>query len=322
MANVLISRTDRIGDLVLSLPVLEALKVRNPNWRVGYLVNRYTAPLLENHPLLDYVIKVEVSGDGRGGIKDISELKRVLSQVKMNSIDIALVLHSKPSIAFLFYLAKVKERVGISGRYYSFLYTKKVRPPRKSIHTVERNLLFLKALGVDAHLLEPKLYLTRDELKVGDKLWGFSDKKRVLLHLSSKTAKTWPEDRFCRLAEYLVESDFKVALTGRYRNCRGGECLSYSEDLDLRRLMALIKKANLVVAGSTGVLHIAAALRTPTFALFDPSFKDHVIKWRPMGDTHKIFVPQKDLREITPEMLKGDIISFFKKYRDPIQGQG
>jgi len=313
MKNVLISRTDRIGDLVLSLPVLESLKSACPDWRVGYLVNEYTAPLLKNHPLVDYVIKTKVRGDNRGGIKNLTEFKRLLKEIKSLPVDIAVVLHSKPSIAYLFYRCHVKERIGIDGRYYSFLYTKRVKIPSTPIHTIDRNLLFLVPLGLKHRATKPRLYLKEDEIREGEKLWSYFQKPRIVLHLSSKTARTWPEEYFCLLADSLIKDGFTVALTGKYKKCRVEGCLDFDEKLDLRRLMALIKKANLVIAGSTGVLHVASALGTPTFALFDPSLKDHVTKWRPVGESHKIYLPRKKLEEITPKKLKEDIIHFFSK---------
>ncbi len=304
--RVIIARTDRLGDVVLSIPVLEAIKRVKPEWSVGYLVNPYTAPLLLHHPMIDFTIKIRVRGRNRGGIKGLMEFKRILIALRQNEIDIALVLHSKPSIALLFYLAGVPERVGISGRYYSFLYTKRVSIPKKPIHTSMRNLLFLKLIGIDSPLIPPTLFLTEEEVKRGKDLWGDSKGKRVILHTSSWTARTWPEDNFWRLAENLKERGYKVALTGRHRKKNEG-IFDFGERLNLRDLMALIKNSDLLIAGSTGVLHIAAALGVPTIGLFDSKLKDHVTLWHPLGKGHLVLVPKNDLSEITPDTVMEEV---------------
>jgi heptosyltransferase-2 len=308
----LICRTDRLGDVILSFPVASILKRTDPEAFVVYLVNPYAAPLLENNPYIDHWMTVRVRGEDRGGILNLKEFRTTLKRVKELAFDVALALHSKPTVAQMLFLSGIKMRIGPKGRYYSFLYTHRVKIV-KGIHITERNLGFLRAIGLDGSIERPKIYLRSDERERGEELWRGKSHPRVVLHLSARTAKTWPQSNFFELARRFIKSKVSIALTGRFKGAPVEGALPFRENLSLRDLISLLSQSDAVVTGATGIMHIAAAIDIPLFAIFDPSIPYLVEEWEPLGKEKTLYLPKKRLDEIEPERVFRDVINLLER---------
>jgi len=298
--KILIVRTDRIGDLILSTPVAEALKQKFPQAKIDFLIALYTAPILKNNPFINEIIL-----DDNRNVKGFFKLRKIIRQKKY---DIAIVLHPTLKLAGLLKSAGVTYRVGTGYRGYSFLFNRKHFQHRKTVerHELEYNLDMLKVLGLEPQKILPKLYLSpneKNEAGVFLKKMGVnSDDITVLIHPGSGgNALIWPAEKFGELADKLINSySVKVLVTGqagekilaeKMRSRMKQSFLDLTGKTDLRLLSAIIEKVDLSICNSTGPMHIAAALGVTTVALFCPIFTASPKRWGPYGEGHSVIFP-------------------------------
>jgi heptosyltransferase III len=298
LQNILVVRTDRIGDVILTLPAIEALKFHFPNAHIAVLVNSYTAGLME-------------------GIADVLTYNRVLApkpffemlaELRCARFDAAVVAFPRFRIALLLWLAGIPVRIGTGYRWYSFLFNRKIFEHRKTVekHESEYNLSLLQGLGcTGSSKHEAKIILSEQERKTASDIrhsLGIAETdKLVLVHPGSGgSARDWTPDNFSRLAAALKQKGFLVVITGGTsekdlvnsvsRNAGEG-VMPFISTLSLKEFAAFIETAKLFVANSTGPLHMAAVVGTPVIGFYPPIRVMSPRRWEPLTDKKVIFVP-------------------------------
>ncbi len=141
--NLLIVRTDSIGDVILSIPLIELIKEHFPECKISFLVRNYTLDLIKENYLIDnkLILKENV-----GKIN----FKENLEQIKKYNFDSVVVVYPTFEIALLLFLSKIKNRIGTGYRWYSFLFNQKIFEHRKYglKHELEYNLNLLQIFGI------------------------------------------------------------------------------------------------------------------------------------------------------------------------------
>jgi heptosyltransferase-2 len=296
--NILVVRTDRIGDVILTLPTIQALKLNFPNAHIAVLLSSYTAGLVEG--IADVLI-YNKEAEPKPFFEMLTELRRA-------QFDAAVIAYPRFRIALLVWLAGIPVRVGTGYRWYSFLFNKKIFEHRKTIekHEAEYNLSLLKGLGCDVSSKpEVKIKISEKERRTASDIlqsMGISFYDRlVLLHPGSGgSAREWKPENFATLAADLKKKGYDVVITGgktetelvqRVAQNAGEGVRSLVSTLKLKEFAALIQTAKLFIANSTGPLHIAAAVGTPVIGFFAPVRVMSPKRWGPLTDQKKIFVP-------------------------------
>jgi len=294
--KVLFVRTDGIGDLILTLPAATALKQQRPDVRLSYLVSRYAAPVLEHHPDVDEILY------DPGFENDIAR-----RQLLRRGFD--AIVFFKPYRGWFWsaYRAGIRRRIGTGYRWYSLLLSDKVYEHRSRFdkHESEYNLNLLKPLGVSAqHPKPPRLYLTPFEISQANEILTDLTRPRVIVHPGNIYARNWTSERYFDLTRELRTHGFSVILTGseqEWKNFNRPERDAYLENsgalnlmgrLNLRQFIAVVSQCDLVVSGSTGPMHVAAALGVATVSLFDPRRGSSTVRWGPLGDRGVVFKPE------------------------------
>ncbi len=298
MQNILVVRTDRIGDVILTLPTVEALKSNFPNASVTMLVSSYTCLLVEN-------IAGTLVYDRDEKPKSFFEMQK---EIRNAHFDIVIVAHPRFRIALLLLLARIPIRVGTGYRWYSFLFNRRIYEHRKTAekHEAEYNLSLLKGLGlIVSSKPEVKISISQQEKEKASnvrQLLGISDTDRlVLLHPGSgRSARDWSPERFARLAAELTKLGYKVVITGgpgeetlvnRVANEAENSVKPFISTLNLKEFAAFIQTAKLFIANSTGPLHIAAIVGTPVIGFYPPVRVMSPKRWGPLTDKKAVFVP-------------------------------
>jgi len=318
VAGYIVSRTDRIGDLILSLPVAEAIKQGDPGAEVYYVTSPRTSEIARACPFVDGVIEYDETS---GGIGQVFELARA---VKALGAETALVLRPTLKVALAFALAGIPRRVGTAYRYYSFLFTRTVREHRKFAeqHEAEYNLSCLRAvLDVGDGRYSPVIRVdgaaesfARESMKERD----LEHKGFVIVHPGSGgSARNLTLRSYARLAD-IIESKFalrvlvtagkdELPLIDEMDGQRSRESLRLAGIPRLLDLAAVVAQARLFVSGSTGPMHLAAAMGTPTLSFFSPVRSCSPRRWGPMGDAVTVLMPP------VPECptCKGDTCEYF-----------
>ncbi len=151
----LVIRTDRIGDLVLSTPVLTAIKFHFPGSHITMMVSPYAADALENNPNINQVI-LDDRINKYPGVKGFIRLVR---KIRKGKFEVGILLKPTFRLAFLLFLAGVKYRIGTGFRLYQIFFNRKVYVHRKVNlkHEVEYNLDLLSSLGITPGEIFPKV---------------------------------------------------------------------------------------------------------------------------------------------------------------------
>jgi ADP-heptose:LPS heptosyltransferase len=324
--NILLIRTDRIGDVILTLPLVDTLKYNYPDAKIDIMVNKRVFELVQDYPNINKVHAIE-----KDSIKDILRIS------KSDNYDTAIIVRPLFSIALAVFLSGIKYRLGTGYRWYSFLFNIKHFQHRKySIkHELEYNLDLLNELKCERiEDIVPK-FLVNDNLlvKVKQKLIDKGvnlSKDIVIFHPGTLgSAKSWSVENFVKLIHLLYDDkscDFSLLVTGTISDNYVlnkiedivGIKVVIIKDLDLIEYPALCKLAKIFVSNSTGPIHIAAAVGTFCVGFYSPIKVESAVRWAPYTEKKKIFTPEVNGRNI-PDNVMDSIIpervfEFIKNY--------
>lgn len=292
--NVAIVKLSALGDVVHALPVAAALRAARPAARVTWLVEARNAPVLAGHPAVDRVVTVDTRRWRRARtpaalgttIRELAALRRTLRAARF---DVAIDLQDLVKSGVLTAMTGAPVRVGFTADYCreraSALFTnRRVRPPATAHHVVDRYLSLLSALDVTPPA-RGEFHLPCDdaaEAAIDDAFAAAGLKARDRLVVvnpgAGRPEKQWPAARFADLAARLVRDGAGRVLVvwgpgerdvARTIAEHGRAVLA--PPTDLLALVAVLRRASVVVAADTGPLHLAAALGVPCVGLFGPT---------------------------------------------------
>ncbi len=319
--HIILSRTDSIGDVMLTLPSAGLLKQRLPGVRITFIGRRYTLPVLSRCVHIDDSIALE----------DLLDMGDAGAVSRLAALRATAIVHVFPErrVAAWAKHAGIGLRIGTSHRWWHWLTCNERIPfsrRRSDLHEAQLNVKLLAPLGINA--LPPLDELTR--------LSGFSaprpeasvaalvrpDRINVVLHpLSKGSAVEWGLERYAELIKALDPQRHHAIITGtaaeaeRYRlglPLNLAHVADAGGRLDLHQLIALIGASQALVAASTGPLHIAAACGITAIGLYADVRPIHPGRWGPIGArAHSLVAPPpQDSRDavaliqaITPQQV-------------------
>ncbi len=308
LKNILVVRTDRIGDVVLSLPLARIIKEKYPDAKITFLVREYTKALALNNPFIDEVITLEEKSSKVLIRKNVVKLRK-------QNFDIAFIVYPTLKISLIIFLSGIKNRVGSGYRLYSFLFNKKIFEHRKDAlkHELEYNLGLLSAIGIKntggINNVSFDLNVSKSSLdKVSATLNSIgirSDEKFIIIHPGSGgSAVDLPVEKFKELIKLLTDKKYKIVLTGNEKETEICQKLTLNEYVfnlagrfNLEELIAIISKCSLLVANSTGPIHIAAALDKYTFGFYPKIKVCSAQRWGPYSKKSFIYEPELDCKD-------------------------
>lgn len=311
--NLLIVRTDRIGDVVLSLPLASIIKKHLPDCKITFLVRSYTKALVENHPFIDEVIILKEKG------KKIPVRENV-SNLELYNFDSAVIVYPTFVTSLIIYLSKIKNRIGTGYRWYSFLFNHKIFEHRKYAekHELEYNVNLLGKFGIEEDITPGKADFSLNSDPSGEKkvdeILQRSDintgEPIIIIHPGSGGSSVdLPQQKFRSLVEKISRDlTENIILTGSDREkylCENLKLrpgiLNLAGKLDLSGMIALIKKCSIFISNSTGPIHIAAALGKYTIGFYPRIAACSAERWGPYTDKKVIFTPKIECSDCTRE---------------------
>lgn len=303
--RILLVRTDRLGDVILTLPMLPALRKCFPDAYIAMLLRRCTGEILEGNPHLDELIWYD-----RGPTNiPFNEMSATL---RARKFDAAVVVYPRLRLAWLMWRSGIPLRIGTGYRYYSLLFNKRVFEHRKDAqrHEVEYNLNLLRELNCElARDFEVSFHIAipveaEKTVETLCESLSIERKRFVIVHPGSGgSAREWSPENFGKLAASLA-TDFKVVVTGTHSeeakvsavvSASGGAAIPIVGKLNLKELAALIRASSLFVSNSTGPLHLAVAMRTPVVGLYPQHTAMSAKRWGPYTENKVVFVPERPL---------------------------
>lgn len=294
--RILVVRTDRIGDVVLSTPVIKVLREHFPSSFIAMMVSPYTREIVEGNPYLDQVIVFDKDGAHRG----LWSMLKFSHDLARFSFDVAVVLHPTLRVHLVTFLAGIAERIGYDRKGFYFL----TRPlPHKkqegTKHEVEYNFDLLKALGIDDVSRELYIPLKRESDDfVADFLrrLGVGEKERLVAvnPAASCPSKLWPAQKFAGLIDRVQrELGVKVlvvadaahrSVSEQIFNLVKTRPVDGSGQFSLSQLASLFKRCELLISNDSGPVHIAVAVGTPVISIFGRNQAGlNPRRWGPIG---------------------------------------
>jgi heptosyltransferase-3 len=290
--RIIISRTDNMGDVVLTFPFCMWLRNKFPNAELIYLCKHYTKPIVQCFGMIDQIVCWEE-------IDSLPSAEQVRVFKELNA-DIILHVFPRKEVANLAKKARIPMRVGTSHRVFHLLtcthrlgFTRKKSP----LHEAQLNFHLVEPLGCEKIPSWDSLQQLCGSFQLPTSFGNTAlplaiQENSVLLHPGSRgSAVEWPMDSFISLALQLKALGIPVYFTGTeeeglaFRSAipwQEGIC-DLSGKLNLEQLLVAISKANGLVACSTGPLHLAGILGKKAIGLFSPRVPIHPGRWRPLG---------------------------------------
>lgn len=300
-------RTDRIGDVILTLPMARVLKRCRPGAHVAMLIHAYTSDLVKAEPEVDQVISLD-SGS--------PPIAATVSELRRSRFDVVFHTNPRPRLALITALTGIPVRVGTGYRWYSFLYNRRVYEHRKDArrHELEYNLNLLRAVGCAEPWGDVRPRLAVGEGHAAAARRALADAgvpngaKLAILHPGSgASARDWSPANFGSLATMLAAHEgVSVLVTGgageeelvaKVLEHSPPSVRSMVGKLGILEYAALAKMASVFVANSTGPLHVAAAVGTPVVGLYPQISPLSATRWGPWAERKAIFTPEGFARE-------------------------
>ena len=294
--RIIVSRIDSIGDVMLTLPFCAWLKECFPKATLVFLARGYTIPVVSCFKPVDEILDWDL----------IVNLP-IAEKTGLLKADCIVHLFPNKDVAALSKKAKTPYRIGTSHRIFHFLTCNyKVNFSRKnsSLHEAQLNFELARPFGLKRipsleSIIAIGTHFSLPIKPTPKALKNIDLSNAIVLHPKSQgSAIEWPIEKYHALSEQLIQSGKTVLITGTEKE---GEMIrkqfSFSQhlidltgQLTLSELIALLAKVKVVVACSTGPIHIAAVLGTPTIALFSSRKPIHPGRWRPLGEKSKVLV--------------------------------
>ena len=294
--RILLIRLDRIGDVVLSTPVVKALRKAHPDSYIAMMVSPYARDIVAGNPYLDEVIIYDKNGKDKGALN----IFRLAVRLRKKDFDTVVVLHPSERSHLISFLAGIPTRVGYD-RKFSFLLTKRI-PHTKQYglkHESDYALDMVRYIGVDAS--EKDLFVPVSDIsekKIADMFEAHgvtgSDKIIVFNPGASCASKRWPPERFAHVADMCVRKHGArvVVISGHSDkinasnmvSCMSEKYLNLTGYTTVSDLPSVLKRAMIFVSNDSGPVHIACAVGTPVIAIFGRNDRGlSPDRWGPIG---------------------------------------
>lgn len=321
--NILIVRTDRIGDVILTTPAIAAVRAHYPKSRITVLVSAATRELVDGNPNIDEVLV----DDRRGAYRGVFNFWRLVMMVRSKKFDLAIIFHTKKRTNLLCFLAGIKNRVGYRDKNFGSLLTEGVKDDRHlgEKHESKYCLDLLKSLGVNPSQSDPYLPVRPDAGRWIDQ-WVTDNRltgiKLIAVHAgASDPDRCWPVESFASLIDRLSQlAGCKVVVFGAGHALEVAKrlktlCVQPYFDLtgqtSIAQTVALMKRSHLLISNDSGPVHIAAAVGIYVISLFlrdQPGINPE--RWRPLGS--KSYVLSNKPEDAIRLDSSGQIISGIK----------
>lgn len=323
--RIIISRTDSIGDVILTLPMATLLKQLLPGCTVIFLGSSYTKDIVACCPDVDEFYDWKTA--------DLADIKA----------DTIIHVLPRPELAKAARRAKIQNRVGTTNRLYHWWtcnWLIKLSRKNSDLHEAQLNLKllgFMEGVKKEYSLQEVVGLMNFKSAKASCDAVQYIDNQKfnLILHPKSKgSAREWGLDNFKRLIEILPADSFKIFICGTENegamvrdallSTPRENAVDLTGKLSLADYIAFIDHCDGLVAASTGPLHIAAALGKHALGLYPPIRPMHPGRWACIGKNAKVFVTDRQcdecrktqdcrcMRMIEPEMLKSYLVNLKK----------
>ncbi len=336
LKNILIIKPSALGDIVMALPALSALRRNFPDAKISWLVRPEFAGLLEGHPHLDSIIEFDRRYLGRAWCKPaaMGSLFSLVRRLRRSKFDAVIDLQGLFRTASLGWLTGSKKRFGMADarEFAPIFYNHKIPPGPDRVHVVDYYLKIVRAVGASDTAAEFILPQSSRADESVEKLLAANNIKAnnyaVLIPGSAHDYKCWPAENFAAIADRMAaDFGFDIVAVGtagekviieNLKSAADFPVAEFAGRTSISELISLLRSARAVVTNDTGPGHIAGVLDVPLAMIYGRSnpiriypykTKDSVVAVEPFDRGLALNSPEArhDIKEITVEQVYGKI---------------
>jgi heptosyltransferase II len=308
--KILIVRTDRIGDVVLTTPCLKVLRQTYPNAWITLMVTPITKDLVSENPYIDEIIL----DDRKKKNKGFWGFMKLIKELCKKKFDLAIIFHTKRRANLACFLANIPMRLGYKNNKFGFLLTHPIRDTRHEgkKHETQYCLDVLRFLGIKPSDCELHVSMTNESREWFQKFLNKNkiSKKDFLVGIhpgGSDPSRHWPEHYYSILVDSIIDKyGCKVVFLGGHDTIiaadnikRFSKHLGYVYDLtgktNLHQITHILQRCNMFVSNESGILHIGSSVGVPTVAIFtrnQPGINPE--RWAPLSEKSKVVSVSKE----------------------------
>ncbi len=287
--KILIRATNWLGDAIMALPALRAIRGRFPDAKISILARPYVADTYRGQSICDELISYDPKGVHAG----ISGRERLAQDLRVQNFEVALLLQNAFDAAWIAWRAGIPERVGYARDGRSLLLTKKIPVPKLGEIPAHEQFYYLELLRRAGWInsLPGESFITldvsEDRRRQAEKTLSSAGARpnaaRIAIGAGASygSAKCWPPDRFADFVNrFRLHTDADVILFGTAAEQKvsdtiaagiRGPSISLVGKTAIAALPALLSRCQLFVGNDSGAMHVAAAVGLPVVAIFGPT---------------------------------------------------
>ncbi|MCR4337532.1 MAG: glycosyltransferase family 9 protein [Candidatus Omnitrophica bacterium] len=316
--NILIVRTDRMGDVILTTPAIRALRQKFPDARLSILVAPATADLVRGNHDVD-----EVLVDDRKNMYKKWRFFRLVSQLRQRRFDLAIIFHTKKRTNMLCFLAGIPYRLGYRNKKFGFLLNHPIvdTRPLGLMHEAQYCMDVLRPLGIAGGELQVHVPLQKEAEAWVESFWNQQHSKLahpvIAIHSgASCPTRRWPSKCFVEVMKSLQQkyrASF-ILVGAADQNAFSKELLQGLQksvvdlmgNTSLAQLASVLNRCDLLISSDSGPVHLADGLGTPVVSIFtrnQPGINPE--RWRPLSSRSRVVAPPLDM---SISFAKGEVL--------------
>jgi heptosyltransferase-2 len=287
--KLLIRSTNWVGDAILALPALRAVRSKFPDAHISILARPYVADIYRGQGVSDELIPYDPTGEHRGW----SGRQRLISELRARHLDVALLLQNAFDAAWLAWRAHIPKRIGYARDARSLLLTKSIAVPKPGEIPPHEKFYYLELLRragwldnlpqVDHIVLQVSDSATRRAAQFLIDAGARPHARRIAIGAGASygSAKCWPPERFAEWANrFLAHNDADIMLFGTAAEAPVSNAIiakmnrkpiDLTGETAIAELPALLSQCHLFLGNDSGAMHVAAAVGLPVVAIFGPT---------------------------------------------------
>lgn len=279
--KILVIQTAFIGDVILTLPLIEAVHRKYSGSHISLIITPKAYDLVKANPYINDVIIYDKNGKDRG----FKNFIKIDKKIKIKKYDMAILPHRSMRSVMLAYSGGIPERIGFNRSVGKMFLTKVVKYSWNK-HEIERNLSLIDEENISKRI---PIFLDAKDVKSADKFLKEKGIKKndIIIGIapgSVWSTKRWVKERFAELSKRLIDAySAKIILFGgkedealcvEIKKITGKEIVVGAGILSLGESASVISKCDLFITNDTAPLHMASAFQIPTVAIFGPTTTD------------------------------------------------
>ncbi|MBC7643265.1 MAG: glycosyltransferase family 9 protein [Flavobacterium sp.] len=283
--KILVIQKKRIGDVLVSTIIFEALRKKFPKAELHYLVYSMSLAVVENNPFIDKLIILDNKTK-----KSLWKMMQFLYKLRKQNYDVVVDAYGKPNSVLMGWFSGAKKTITFDKKYSKLLYSdvihRRENPITNATLAIEHRMQLLEPLGIDFASYQPKIFLNDSEIEEAKKYLisnGINLEIPIVMisAIGSKESKTYPLEYMAAILNEIATKNVQILMNyipfqkelaeELYGLCNAETQSKIFMDVyenDLRKFIAITSQCKALIGNEGGATHMAKSVKVPTFIIF------------------------------------------------------